>query len=110
MQVTRYLKGHRKAEKLSGRWLEAESAVCTVPGGSGARVTAAQNQQQPFKTPEILFRDPLNPRMLFRDLQMVTRESQLVCHAAIYAKFLKGNHCPTGKSIRTDIPNQIGEQ
>lgn len=110
VQVTGHLKRHRKAEKLCGRQLEAERAVCTVPGRSGACMTAARKQQQPFKTTEILLRDPVNPRVLFRDLQMMARKSQLMCHTAIYVKFLKGNLCSTGISIRTNTPNQTGKQ
>lgn len=69
MQVTGHLKWHKEAEKLYRRQPEAEQADCTVPGRSGACMTAAQKQQQPFKPTEILFRDPVNPRMLFKDLK-----------------------------------------
>lgn len=66
MQVTGHLKQHRKAEKLYGRQLEA---VCTKPGRSGACRTVAPKQRQPFKPTGILFRDPVNPRVHFKDLK-----------------------------------------
>lgn len=105
--------GHGAPEMAAGSrkalW-EAAGAVPAVPGRPGACATAARKHQQPLQMPRKTLQGPRKASSAPQGCEMMARKRQLRCHTVGYVKFLQGNRCSTGKSVRTSTPNRTGKQ